>query len=501
MNDPIPAANGRLHRLLLLAGCAGVGCALAVFVLIGTTSRYSGDDYCYGALFSEYGFWRAQVMAHTPQATFHGNRFSLTFFSSLGDWLGPGFNAAFPGLVIGLWTACAWLGLRALGRDRASPDGLESLLLAGAFVALCLHTSPDLPQTLYWRSGMLPYLAPVVAATACVAWMLVRRAVASPSLLDLAVAFSLALIAGGFSETAGVLLSGLWIGWAGARIARARRGPPPSPGLTRMVVAACGGGAAALLLLALSPRVFVWMAEDGLGVPASPIGVLFDSGRHAFGFVRGTLQGAPLPTLVSFVLPAALAAMAAARSPVGSPAAPAGRVRHVLAAASVVLLLIALGMLPSVWARAGAPGQRALMPARAVMTLGLFVVGWWTGDTLMHWMRPHRRLRRLAWTGVVLTLAACALYPVHVAWKHARTYPRYQTWAAAWDARHAIILQARAQGELDLHVMELDHIIPWVGELAPDPLFWYNDCAARYYGVRSITADLPGWDDLRRPRP
>jgi hypothetical protein len=45
-----------------------------------------------------------------------------------------------------------------------------------------------------------------------------------------------------------------------------------------------------------------------------------------------------------------------------------------------------------------------------------------------------------------------------------------------------------------LEVMQLDHVIPDVGELNPDPGYWYNQCAAGYYGIDSISANQPGWD-------
>jgi hypothetical protein len=36
--------------------------------------------------------------------------------------------------------------------------------------------------------------------------------------------------------------------------------------------------------------------------------------------------------------------------------------------------------------------------------------------------------------------------------------------------------------------------LPDIGELDPDPGYWYNQCAAGYYGVDTISANQPGWD-------
>ena len=47
--------------------------------------------------------------------------------------------------------------------------------------------------------------------------------------------------------------------------------------------------------------------------------------------------------------------------------------------------------------------------------------------------------------------------------------------------------------------MVLDHPIPWVAELGPDPAAAYNLCAQEYYGIPAIIADLPGWDSYDPP--
>jgi hypothetical protein len=48
---------------------------------------------------------------------------------------------------------------------------------------------------------------------------------------------------------------------------------------------------------------------------------------------------------------------------------------------------------------------------------------------------------------------------------------------------------------MDLEVVEIDHIIPDVGDLYPSPKHWHNVCASAYYGVNTISANQPGWDD------
>ncbi len=90
---------------------------------------------------------------------------------------------------------------------------------------------------------------------------------------------------------------------------------------------------------------------------------------------------------------------------------------------------------------------------------------------------------------------ACLAFPLWTGRVYWGELPRYQRWAEFWDRRDQVLRQAQRQGVLDVHVMAIDHIIPRVGELSPQPDGWYNQCASIYYHLHTISADLPGWDD------
>ena len=71
--------------------------------------------------------------------------------------------------------------------------------------------------------------------------------------------------------------------------------------------------------------------------------------------------------------------------------------------------------------------------------------------------------------------------------------PVVTRWSRLWDNRHQQLLAANAVNDVEIHVIELDHMIDGVGELSPDPGYWYNNCAEMYYGINAIIADQPGW--------
>ena len=72
---------------------------------------------------------------------------------------------------------------------------------------------------------------------------------------------------------------------------------------------------------------------------------------------------------------------------------------------------------------------------------------------------------------------------------------RYQRWARFWDARHAQIVSERRAGAGAIEVVLMDHIIPDVAELQPDPNYFYNNCAEWYYDIQSLAANQSGWDE------
>ena len=126
------------------------------------------------------------------------------------------------------------------------------------------------------------------------------------------------------------------------------------------------------------------------------------------------------------------------------------------------------------------------MPGRFTLTAGLISLGLFFGAFLnrMNWITAS--WRQIAFLVVLLLTGAYAL----------RTIPRirsvaqpFRSWAAAWDIRNTVIQKAVDQGEVDVHVIQLPMIIPYVSELQGDPDYWYNLCAADWYMVNTISAD------------
>ena len=239
---------------MLTLGCVALAIPLALYAWTGSNMRYTGDDYCYAGLFRQRGFWETIRSTYLGPSPFNGNRYSLTLFSGLAGMVGPAASAALPAMAI--WTGVAGLTFGSGAAARAFSfrfSRLERLLAAEGIVFYTLAMSPELAQSLYWRSAMLPYFLPLVLLTIIGGIILDQARQRRPPRLWLGATFALALLAGGFSETAAALqFTALALAFIFILSAR-RRGGRHFPWGSRILALALAGTVLALVLLAASP--------------------------------------------------------------------------------------------------------------------------------------------------------------------------------------------------------------------------------------------------------
>lgn len=486
----------RLRTALLVLCCLGLAAPLVVYSLIGTTMRYSGDDYCYAATLTQQGFWGTQQYAYLHIAHYNGNRFSLNLFSSLADLAGPSASGFLPAMAVILWLAGLFWALKSgLKIAHIQTPALALFVAAEGVVFATLAKTPDIDQSLFWRSGMLPYLAPILC-NGFLAALLLRQVTdpPRPARAWMALTALLAFVSGGFSETFGLvqaawlglaLFSGLFLFW------RREASRPALAGFIWAAGIALLATLAALLVMALSPTVF--QMKPHLAQPPNLVETLQLSMLFARRFLS-TLKTAPLENLFPVVLLATLAVVTIHRQTTLKGFRLVHQFALLFGLAAATYLLIVTSMLGFAYVQQSYPEPRAEIIPRFILSLAEAAAGWLVGIAAV---RLTQRFRLTGWfpvlAGVILlVLLAYPLWTGRVYWGE---LPRYQRWAEFWDRRDQEIRQALSQGILDVHVMEIDHIIPRVVELSPVPEKLYNQCAAAYYGLNTITADLPGWDE------
>src|SRR5438094_4143547 len=174
----------------------GLGVALAlplaVYASVGSFARYTADDYCWAGVLRTEGFFGAQVQWYT----IYSPRYAFTFVVNVVELAGPAIVPALPIAAILVWLATlTWTFIQ------FGIKSLPALLLAELTALATLQTAPDLPQSLYWQTGMLTYLLPLILATFLLGW--IRRATASDRLSypALTLCALTTFVAGGLSET------------------------------------------------------------------------------------------------------------------------------------------------------------------------------------------------------------------------------------------------------------------------------------------------------------
>ena len=475
--------------------CLGLAVPLLVYLLIGSNMRYSGDDYCYAATLTKYGFVETQRYAYLNISYYNGNRFSLNLLSALADLAGPYANGIWPGLAIAVWMAGLFLIFGSVSRITSVEMPTLGLLVASEIlVFFTLTETTDIDQSLFWRSGMLPYLAPLITNTFLVLVLIRQFKGEIRSLPEVFLAVLLAFIGAGLSETAG-LIQAVWLGvalfiglvffW---RMADSRASSSRFCWITGVSLFST---LVALVVLAVSPTVL--HMKPNLTQQTDLFGTLQLSMLYGRRFLS-TLKTAPLENLYPAVFFMVLTVVVLQGQ---------WRVKRIrlislfnllLGLAVVTYILIVTSMVAFSFAQQAYPEPRAEIIPRFILTIAEAVAGILAGIAAEKVIQRSRLANPIVFLAGVAMIALLG-FPLWTGRVYWGELPRYQRWGAFWDQRDQEIRQAQNQGILDVHVMEIDHIIPRLVELTPNPADLYNQCAAVYYGFNTITADLPGWNE------
>jgi hypothetical protein len=435
---------------------AALAVPLLVYAAIGSYARYTADDYCWAGVLRTEGFFRAQMLWYTG----YSPRYAFTFLVNLAELAGPAIVPILPAVAIGTWVATLTWTLWQFGVRLGARSRLTSAVLLAELIALAtLQTAPDRPQSVYWQTGLLTYLLPLILATLLIGW--IHRAVVEQRLGWGTVALSTAItfVAGGLSETYLIPQNvALTLALATALLlGRNRVG-------TVHLGAALAGGVLALLAIVVAPST----ASRVDGTPADLW--LASSAALATGGVQ-VLRLArffPVVALLCILLPAALGQASTRVAP-----------RWLWLSLAIALAAVPFAYFPSFYAQNGNPPARALIVPGAIFIAMLVFVGYALAQSRAIGIVP---------VGLRTALAiGLALVPLWIAASSLPDRALAAEQAARWDAEDQHIRASRDAGQLDVTVARLPR---YLGEefVSADRGNWFNVCVARYYGVRSIAA-------------
>jgi len=474
-------SRSRLWVGIQILVCIALLAPLVLYAWEGTFMRYSGDDYCYASAMVDNGFFGNQVVSYFHEANYNGNRFSLTLLSNLADLLGSLSGAIVPGLAIVLWVAGTFFLLVGLERLFNLKVGkLIAFQMAIFLVFICLYQAPYLIQDLFWRSAMFAYLVPIISLTWLMFLIVNFIAGEGRTIAGLAGIGFLTFVSAGFSETgaalqAAVLLCGLAGAWLHRKMEfNYRKRALQAFGLGSFITLV------AILVMAISPSN---ATRIGNYPHPDPVHFITLSMSFALAFIVESFKSYPLPTLVTLAFSAALMLTVSTRMSIGR------IIPSKWLLASCVILLICLSLVmataaPSVLVRSAYPEQRAWMPGRFAITVGLVTLGLLFG-AFFHQIIKGAAIKQII---ILIVCLATTAYALRIVPRIIQDAQPLRSWASSWDARDRDIRMKVETGDQNIIVGSLPTIIPYVSELQEDPGYWYNLCAAGWYGIDSISA-------------
>jgi hypothetical protein len=354
-----------------------------------------------------------------------------------------------------------WLGALTWALSRAFRP-TTAFVLAALVAFATLQTTPDRPQSVYWQTGLLTYLLPLILATIFLGWAL-RRGRAN---WRLAVSFLLTFVAGGLSETylipqnVGLTLACL----------TALRGRLP----WKHFLAGLAGGVAALATILVAPSTTARVGGSPADLWLASAAAVATAAVQAGQLVRHF----PLTVLLCLAVPAILGGLGwldwDAR----------GRRRELLVVTALVVLTLPFCYFPSFYAQNGNPPARSLIVPQALLLSWVVYAGLF--------LRPPaaKLLARGPALATSLALTLLAIIPLGAAVAAVPARAAAASYAVRWDEEDRTIRARRDAGARRLVVPPLP---PNLGEefVTSNPTHWFNSCVARYYGVDSIVAIGP----------
>jgi hypothetical protein len=462
---------------------------LLIYAYMGTFTRYWADDFC----FTQYLKTSSNLFSATLNLyNTWSNRYTTMILVGISEWFGQKAISYLPATMIALWV----LGLTSLINQIKAAFNLprhllSSLLGAFALAFLTILQAPDRYQSVFWRSGMVTYFAPLVFYAfsagfiinqACKPGLPRKQRSLIPALILVA---SLFFLSGGLSETTlalqmGALLVALAAVWLFVHGENRQR-------YLALLLTGFISSSVSLVAVVIAPGNTVRLTS----MPEHPALIKLAGSTLRFGwdFIWLSIKSLPTPTILTLWLAMLLSLDFFGRINHSETRYKTSRLLSLI----IIIPLIAYGLIlcataPSVYVYAGFgyPVPRALFPSRFVMTSALFLDGILLG-LIIHQFLPQKTVSKYAVINLIvsLLLGATAFYPLMSAQKELTTVPTHQKFAIEWDNRDAQIHAFKANHVENIILNRIESPTS-LKELNPSPKHWVNRCVANFYDLKTI---------------
>lgn len=450
---------------------------LIVFGYLGIHNRYWADDWCYNANFKNLGFLET-LNGYNYITTYASNRYSLTLFSGLLYYLGIfGVQIMSPLNLLIWFLGTLWIlkSFRKISGLSISNLGIFSIVLVSLYFSL--YTAPHLFQSVYWRSGTLPYGEPIVTGVIVFGILFYQATQKTNSTPLTILAMFLAFITGGFSEAASAtLVTGILIYLIMAIIFRNQQWSKNS---MLMVIGILFASLASMVVLIVAPTN--GQRLDKYGEQENLIGFAVKTFKYSYDFIKYSFLDTPLPHLAIFIL-SGLFGYTFSKSD-NDLLKPKRIISITLIVVIVSYLLIAASYAPSAFIEGTPPAPRTRIIPRFILTLMIVAISYGMGNLI-------KQKLQYRWLNIVtsFTLIVMFLYSVYSVMNIYELDQVYSERAALWDARSVEIEKAVMNGEDFVVVYGIDgKPIGGIRDFVSGGAgMWINHCAADYYGLDKI---------------
>jgi hypothetical protein len=202
---------------------------------------------------------------------------------------------------------------------------------------------------------------------------------------------------------------------------------------------------------------------------------------NALFFISQTFQAMPMPLLILCSITSTIFYHISAG--LGIQHTCKENLSFFLVTALVVLALSICLCAPTAYSMQSYPEARALILGRTVLLIALTCLSAYLG------ILSHVVVDKIVNTCLVsiLVLGLFWTYPLRDAVRSWQNLAEPQARAAEWDARNEQIQKSVKDGVTTIELTPLNSVYG-IYELTSDPMFWVNQCAARYYGAYLIRA-------------
>ena len=390
-----------------------------------------------------------------------------------------------PGTALLLWgVGLYWTIAQILKRVGLEFPRAFRLCLVSLILLITLRSQSYLFQVLFWQTGILTYVLPILCWVFTLGWFLNRFQRQDSNSLKVSEGFLFflwAFILGGISETSLFLqisVFGLLIVYTFIRIETPHRWA-----VLTLLAAGLLGSLAALGVVAGSPGNAV--RSPGFPPKLDFLELIVGSLRTTGAFLKQWVRYDSRMLLTAF----GFSALLALGYPLnGLKAVPGLKIVKILIFATLMAFsTVWITFVPAYYILQAWPPDRALIMAQFILSVWAVFAGYWTVVFIHRWFEPVFRQRAFQISSLSVLVLLLLLGPVHAALNLATLVPKLSNYAARWDARDALIRSEVTKGRLELEVPILPDFSK-LGDVRPERDFWINQDVARYYGLNSITA-------------